>query len=283
MPVEEQIPIFVVSLSDSRERREAMGEALTELGLGFEFVDAVDARDGLPESFEEQIDREAIRKNLGRDMLGPELGCALSHALVYREILKRNLSRAIVLEDDIVPTTDFLELLRSSVLERSQYDLVLLYYNLATAFRWSFRPCLGNYKFFRFSVLPSSTACYYLTRAGASKLLEAATPVSFVADWPLLIPFRMRSAGIFPSVIKHSLPPSLIEQSRRQATSEIEAASTTALSRWTQIRTALRSGGWKGGLEKLYFLFLFPLLAVRVGGTDEENASGVFDEKPQPL
>ena len=256
-----------------------MSKTLTELGLDFEFIDAVDARNGLPQAFEEQIDREAIRRNLGRDMLGPELGCALSHTLAYREILKRDLPCAVVLEDDIVPTTDFLELLRSGVLERSNYDLVLLYYNLATAFRWSFRRCLGERKFFRFSALPSSTACYYLTRAGAARLLEAATPVSFVADWPLLIPFRMRSAGVFPSVVKHSLPPSLIEDSRRESASNVEAPSN----RWTELLTAFRSHGWKRALEKLYFLFLYPAVAVRVGGTDAENAAGLFAHEPLPL
>lgn len=283
MGLSRQIPIFIISLSDSQERRKALGDTLTELGLSYEFVDAIDARNGLPERFETQVDREAIRKNLGRDMSGPELGCALSHTLVYKEILERDLSCAMILEDDIVPTTDFLELLRSGVLEQSNHDLILLYYNFAAAFRWSFRRCLGNFRFFKFSALPSSAACYYVTQQGAARLLEAATPVSFVADWPLLIPFRMRSAGVFPSVVKHSLPPSLIEESRRESLSKRKHSITDLHSRWSQVLTTLRRHGVKRALEKLYFLFLYPVVAVRVGGTDAENAAGRFANEPLPV
>ncbi len=52
----DMIPIFVISLPDSLERRENVSERLGALGLPFEFIDAVDGRKRLPPEFEVMVD-----------------------------------------------------------------------------------------------------------------------------------------------------------------------------------------------------------------------------------
>ncbi len=270
-------PIFVISLADSESRRDSISKHLHRLGLDFTFVEAVDGRNGLSPEMEGLVDRGEARARLGRDMSDAELACALSHTLVYKKMLDENLENAVVLEDDMVPTEEFLELLTSGRLQQSRRQLVLMYYNLAQAVKWTFRPCIAGHSFFRFATLPSSAAAYYLDLSAAKRLLEAASPVVFVADWPLLVTLKLRTFGVYPSVMKHSLSPSTLA-SGREGTFQ-EPASPQPPSRDTIAVTFFRTlwnRGVVAALDYLYHKLFLPHLAVTVGGTDEENAAGKY-------
>ena len=49
--------IFVISLKDSKDRRKEMESQMKSLGLAFEFFDAIDGRQGLPNKYESMVDR----------------------------------------------------------------------------------------------------------------------------------------------------------------------------------------------------------------------------------
>lgn len=269
-------PIFVISLADSTARRDSISKHLRHLGLDFTFVEAVDGRSGLSPAMEELVDRDEARARLGRDMTDAEIACALSHTLVYKRMLNEKLESAVILEDDMVPTEDFLALLLSGRLQQSRQQLILLYYNLAQALKWSFRPCISGYSLFKFAALPSSAAAYYLDRSAAKRLLEAAYPVVFVADWPLFVPLKLRTSGVYPSVMNHSLSPSTLAPEREEMLQEVSAPPS---SRDTIVGTffrRLRHRGVVAALDYLYQELFLPRFAVTVGGTDEENAAGKY-------
>lgn len=212
---------------------------------------------------------------MGRAMTGAEKGCALSHALLYRHILQRKLSYAIVMEDDMVPTPALLALIKSGRLQSSGVDLLLLYYCSSHAFKWSFRPFFGQHKLFKFSAQPNSAAAYFVTSEGTARLAQATDRITFVADWPILVPFVMRCAGIYPSVMEHSLPPSLLEEERAELNSRRSSREQNgSFFGWQRFWRAFKTGGWKGALNAVYFGLVFPLVSVQVAGSDEENARG---------
>ncbi len=106
-----RIPVFVVSLPDCAERRETISKTLSNLGVEFEFVDAVDGRQGLDSQYEDQIDRAGVRR-AGLILSDADFACALSHLNIYRRIVSGNIAYALVLEDDAIPypkLVDFLD------------------------------------------------------------------------------------------------------------------------------------------------------------------------------
>jgi len=89
---------FVVSLANAAERRRQVEKTFDAAELPFEFLDAVDGRvvdtTGL-------VDAVLIRRNIGRDLSPGEIGCSLSHRLLYQRIVDEGLPGAFVFEDDI--------------------------------------------------------------------------------------------------------------------------------------------------------------------------------------
>ncbi|MEL7027449.1 MAG: glycosyltransferase family 25 protein, partial [Pseudomonadota bacterium] len=104
-------PIFIISLRDATERRNAVTRRLSAIGLTGQFIDAVDGRNGLPSEFETLIDRASAAAHFHRDLSDAEFACAFSHRRVYQRILDDGLEGAIVLEDDAVPQPGFVEFL----------------------------------------------------------------------------------------------------------------------------------------------------------------------------
>ena len=78
--------IFVVSLKRSVDRRASMVTELERCGLRYEFVDAVDGRSLTASQRERYSATESLRLH-GRELTSGEIGCALSHLLLYERMV----------------------------------------------------------------------------------------------------------------------------------------------------------------------------------------------------
>ena len=95
---------YVISLKDAVERRKVISQRLKNCGVDFEFVDAVWGADVVdnPQFYSDKCSK----KNEGRSLTCGEVGCALSHASVYKKIAESNEPYALIMEDDAVPSYD---------------------------------------------------------------------------------------------------------------------------------------------------------------------------------
>lgn len=91
------IKIFVVSLKNSN-RREAIQAHLDELGIKFEFFDAIDGKIENP-IFDHYKGKTFSKK--GYHLTKGELGCYASHYLLWKKCVELN-ENIIVLEDDVI-------------------------------------------------------------------------------------------------------------------------------------------------------------------------------------
>ena len=154
------IPVYVISLADAHVRRANMTARLGAIGLPFQFVDAIDGRtERLPDVFDgAQVNRFALLGNIA---------CTLSHRLVHRMIAESTDDRALILEDDAVPSDDFGEVLSAAT--RLQFDVLKLeggrhHYRYVPVDR------LGPYSV-EVGMVPSlGSAAYLLTHRGAERL-----------------------------------------------------------------------------------------------------------------
>lgn len=177
------IPVFVLSLPDCTDRRDAISKNLTNLGIEFEFVDAIDGRYGLDPKYENQIDRTAARRR-GRILSDAEFACALSHILIYRRIVSENIAYALILEDDAVPSSKLVEFLAGGYYREA--DLIQLYSTRAWVRRRGAKRLLNTHTSYlrapRLNV--ACTVAYTVSNQAAFHLATHAVPVNKEADWP---------------------------------------------------------------------------------------------------
>ncbi len=206
----QQPNIYILSLSDGEMRRSALIQQLEEMGLNYNIWDAIDGRQGLPEQYVSLIDRERARQRMGRNMSDTEFACALSHRAMQQDILNRNLSGALILEDDAILTEDFQGIL--SLLPLEGQDLTLLYHKGGYAWRRA-DPISQEHNIYRIALHPNGAVAYYITQAAAARMIDANTPVQYVADWPLDLS-RISACILQPRPVEVTLTNSAIEGSR---------------------------------------------------------------------
>ena len=164
--------IFVISLKDSKDRRKEMESQMKSLGLAFEFFDAIDGRQGLPNKYESMVDRKLAKKHIGADISDSEIACALSHALLYKEIVDKKTPHSIILEDDCIIDNDFAKLVKRNYLQNSNCKGVLLYHLSASVIKLFSKPLFGEYQIHKIAKTPFAAVGYYLTLPMAEKLLK---------------------------------------------------------------------------------------------------------------
>ncbi len=128
-----QIPLFVINLAKSQNRRAHMQQQLGSLGLSYEFIKAVDGK-AIKERDLPPIDHAFAEKlSYRKAPTKAEIGCALSHLKAYQKIVREGMEYACIMEDDVLIRRP--EKLRwvlqqdnlSAVHKRARFDLIHLY------------------------------------------------------------------------------------------------------------------------------------------------------------
>lgn len=158
---------FLINLDRSPERLAHMRKQAEELKITLRRVPGVDGSANLPEWLRQgAFDSEA-------GLSSGEIGCYASHLSVCRQIREQSLDAAIVLEDDVTLAPDF-EVASTSAIQSapSGWDII----HFSTHFKRPAFPIapLGNGRaLVRYARMPSNSAAYAISSAGASKLLAA--------------------------------------------------------------------------------------------------------------
>ena len=197
--------MFVVSLPDCVDRREAIRKSLDELQIPFEFVDAVDGRNGLDPSHESDVDRPGTKRK-GLTLSDAEFACALSHIHIYRRIVRDNIDWALVLEDDALPTPE----LKTFIKERhyADADLTQLHFFSTRVSRTGQKHLFDSYySYLRTKFKSQSAAGYVISSHAARHILENGLPITQQADWPKCVEdliAKKRIRVVHPYIVRHS-------------------------------------------------------------------------------
>ncbi|MDP1540920.1 MAG: glycosyltransferase family 25 protein [Moraxellaceae bacterium] len=187
-----QIPIFVVSLKESDQRRISVAAQLNKLEIPFEFVDAVRGSVLSPEQRRKLVAPENdILRVRGKALSDSEIGCALSHLVVYQTMQDSNIEYAIVLEDDVKVVGDIQKVTQSLIQKKPSY--VLLGYPKLTDFEvkhfeWldpikKMGGMLGKYSYGKTTRTGElGTVGYLISKQAAKKILLMNSPVVTVSD-----------------------------------------------------------------------------------------------------
>lgn len=181
METRSRIPILAISLADCTERRRALVESMGRLGLPFRFVDAIDGRGGLPPGCRGQYDDAGAFQRLGRTLSPAEIAASLSHALVYRTILRARFEHALILEDDAIPRPGL-----RSFLDARGYEAapMVLLHHLNARVLGPPRTAADGTRLRELAVPCFRATAYTVSREAAAFLLAAGSPVTTPPDWP---------------------------------------------------------------------------------------------------
>jgi len=112
------IPIFVITLTQATQKQMQIKRRMQNLNIPFEFVEGVDGRLLSEEELQKVFDREKSYNyykwyrnrtgSAGIELSRGEIGCTLAHRKIFQKMANENIDSAIVLEDDVFVTEDFL-------------------------------------------------------------------------------------------------------------------------------------------------------------------------------
>ena len=210
--VDEDWPVFVISLKSATLRRAPLVAKLDRFGIPFVVHEAIDGLAGLPEEYEALIDRAHVEAVQRRRITDGEWACALSHRAIYGRVAERALPGAVVLEDDARIGRRLATFLEGR--GYSGHDLVLLDHHIAKFRLRSARRAPGPCLLLEFRKNPVLTTGYAISRRGAEYLLSQSAPLRGLADWPCDIT-ALGAVGAVPRLVGH--PPFISSNSHIKA------------------------------------------------------------------
>jgi glycosyl transferase, family 25 len=158
-----------------------MEAQLQHIGLEHRFPAAVDGREMTSEDRDALVDEEAVARH--PDWLTPgQIGCALSHLQVYREIIDEDQGVALVLEDDVILPPNILVLLSEVEEQISGNEVIMLYFRAFGTCEFSTVDAIelrtGGLLVYPLDVHPLVTTAAYVISAGACRgMAEHVVPV----------------------------------------------------------------------------------------------------------
>jgi len=196
--------VFVINLVRRAERMEFMRLQFSRLGINFERMEAIDGAAMPAREIEQSVNRFRWYCAQGYRARNGEIGCALSHQLVYRKMIDENISAACIVEDDITLSPKFGEVageVGGFLSSAGDSPTVVL---LSKSFQAAEHPSSGTCQIYQVA-RENSTCGYALNVAAAKRLLEINFPLkSTIDDWPR---WRKRGGislyGTLPRVCLH--------------------------------------------------------------------------------
>ena len=197
------LPLVFINLDKDSERRTRIEGQLAHLGLPGERLPAVWWKH-LPPA--EQSLLYSAERNHGlyyQPLVDGEKGCYASHIQAWRQLLASDAPALVVLEDDVRLTPQFADVVNAIAALQEPWDMVKLLGRDREKVR-SQRPLVPGTALVEYSRVPSMTAGYVVSRAGAVKLLAHRQPFGRPIDVDLRFWWecdQLRILGVSPSAI----------------------------------------------------------------------------------
>ena len=186
------IPIYVISLPYSTERKKSITDQMHKLNLNYQIVDAVDGK---------KLDLDKLEKSHTKKLFQPNpynlqimsrgaIGCLLSHLDLYYDILEQGIETACILEDDVQLSDDFPNIINSAVLNDDWEVLSLGHYSMryrsmekGADICLSKKHLYGKHYIARPCEFPFLSMGYLIRKSAAYKMREYAYPFRMPIDW----------------------------------------------------------------------------------------------------
>ncbi|MGB1236365.1 MAG: glycosyltransferase family 25 protein [Planktomarina sp.] len=209
------IPVFLINLDRSVDRLADATEMLTNVGLSFTRVAAVD---GSKCDLDQVVDYDdaRVQYHVGRSLNSGEYGCYKSHLVAAQHIVDSGHDFGLVFEDDVIVSDDFRETLMAAIsalkVQDKRWDLI----NIG-GIREKYSTDLADLPNARRLVVahyfPMTTSCLLWSREGALAFVRDHSVVTMPVDALLRWSFARKTTGfaIWPAMVSQRMAPSDID------------------------------------------------------------------------
>ncbi|WP_432471660.1 glycosyltransferase family 25 protein [Amphritea sp. HPY] len=164
--------IYVINLKKDTDKKDYITKHFKEKGiLNYEFIEAVYGKDLSEEELQTVYDPDLAKKFWGREILANEIGCALSHLKIYKEIIQSGSKGAFIFEDDVfIKENNIMDTINKIESHSYKPNHVILFSWLSSYYRrrviWSLgnATCVEGYA-------SDLTCSYYISREAAQVML----------------------------------------------------------------------------------------------------------------
>ena len=214
-------PVYVISLDPRSPRGRQAETQLQHLGLDFEWAQAVNGSRLSARQIAEVFDEAKNRRVFKYPLSAPEIGCYLSHLMLWRRIADGSAEGAFIFEDDFHLSDDAASLLHSIQGACRAGDLVSLHAPRRRMFK-RLGALTSKYRLVEPFITPARTTGYGLTKQAAASLVRTAVPFTRPVDIDLKHwwEFGIRSLAVDPSpLLPQQVAESSIADARRRSRS----------------------------------------------------------------
>jgi glycosyl transferase family 25 len=212
------IPVYVINLEQSKDRRDHTTHQLDELGIQLTFVKAFDASAISNQEIRSSLEYGIYKSGFHSYYLRKEeIGCTMSHLGIYRNMIEDNIPIACILEDDNDYTPGFKALLTNERITVPDWDILYLGHHSGVSIKAA--QCIKkirveplNYFIGEAVEVPYGTYAYLIRLNAAKILLEKAYPIKYPFDTYL---GNSPAVGIKTFLI---VPPCAVNSSRFKST-----------------------------------------------------------------
>lgn len=197
---------YVINLKHSTERYEQIQALVTELGLPYQRIEAVNGRALSPQQVSSVVDKNYVYTMGIHPDLGT-IGCSLSHIETWKTFLQSQADYALVLEDDATFTPkQLLKILTKLTEDTSYWDIATLEVGHSGA-PVTIKHLASGYHTALYMTKITHSGAYLLSRKSAERLLANALPVGMPIDHYLFQGWKhdLRTVGVEPRVV-HQRP-----------------------------------------------------------------------------
>jgi glycosyl transferase family 25 len=208
-----EIPVFVISLKRSADRRAHTTGRLNQLGIPFQIIDAFDGAELSNEEVQNNSRYGIFKTGLySRHLMKAEIGCYFSHLKIFKKMADENMPVACVLEDDNDYSDDFKELLNPENISMSDWDILYLGHRSGSTDYPAQSIKKKRLKLAQYCIgepieIPHGSHAYLIKNGAAAKLSSNVFPV--------IVPFDLYIGNTASTRIRTSLlsPPAAITNS----------------------------------------------------------------------
>jgi glycosyl transferase family 25 len=197
------LPIVFINLDRDAERRTRLLAELQQIDMPSERFPAVWWADVPPDQATRWYSDDLNARQYYKPLRNGEKGCYASHIGAWQQLLASDAPALVVLEDDVRLTPQFAEVVSAIAALNEPWDMVKLLGRDREKTR-SQRPLVPGTALVDYSRVPSMTAGYVVSRAGAAKLLAHRQPFGRPIDVDLRFWWecdQLRILGVSPSAI----------------------------------------------------------------------------------
>lgn len=198
------LPLVFINLDQDSQRRERIQAQLARLGLAGQRLPAVYWK-ALPAAAQAPLySAQRNQAQYYQPLVDGEKGCYASHILAWRQLLAGDAPALVVLEDDVQLLDDFAATIAAIAALPGDWDMVKLMGRPTGEKIRAARPLTATHQLIAYRRVPSFTAGYVVSRAGARKLLASRVPFGRPIDIDLRFWWEneLRVLGVQPPVLQ---------------------------------------------------------------------------------